>query len=208
MITFKNKVLMIGYGAVAQCALPILMRHLKVPHKNITVIDFADKRAALKNWTDKGVRFFQEKITPINLAQVLGKYVSGGDLVIDLAWNIDCMDILSWCHDNKVLYANTSVEEWDPYANINKKTLFERSLYFRQTEIRRLTAGWKNATTAIVDHGANPGLISHFTKQGLIDIAKKLLRTNGVPKKEKKMPSRIVALVMSISRRRRLACGI
>jgi len=26
----------------------------------------------------------------------------------------------------------------------------------------------KNSTSAVVDHGANPGLISHFVKQGLI----------------------------------------
>ena len=29
--------------------------------------------------------------------------------------------------------------------------------------------------TAVVEHGANPGLISHFTKQGLMDIASQAL---------------------------------
>jgi len=33
----------------------------------------------------------------------------------------------------------------------------------------------KDSTTAVVDHGANPGLISHFVKQGLLDIADKAL---------------------------------
>jgi homospermidine synthase len=42
--------------------------------------------------------------------------------------------------------------------------------------VRRLKAGWKEAgPTAVLEHGANPGLISHFTKQGLLDIAEKLL---------------------------------
>ena len=35
--------------------------------------------------------------------------------------------------------------------------------------------GNNNGPTAIVDHGANPGLVSHFTKYALIDIAKKIL---------------------------------
>jgi homospermidine synthase len=39
--------------------------------------------------------------------------------------------------------------------------------------LRRMTAKWKEkGPTAVIEHGANPGLISHFVKQGLIDIAK------------------------------------
>jgi homospermidine synthase len=38
--------------------------------------------------------------------------------------------------------------------------------------VRRMIAKWKTkGASAVVEHGANPGLISHFTKQGLIDIA-------------------------------------
>ena len=42
--------------------------------------------------------------------------------------------------------------------------------------IRRLKASWKQpGPSAVLEHGANPGLISHFTKQGLLDIAEKAL---------------------------------
>jgi len=34
--------------------------------------------------------------------------------------------------------------------------------------------------TAVLEHGANPGLISHFTKQGLLDIARGLVRDKKV----------------------------
>lgn len=187
MKKFLNKVLVIGYGSVARCALPILLKHIEIPLKNITVIDFVDKRIALKPYIRRGLKYFQEKVTPINMAQLLSKYVSAGGLVIDLAWNIDTADMISWCHENKVLYANTSVEEWDPYSDIHKKTLFEKSLYYKQMEIRRITSTWRDGPTAVVDHGANPGLISHFTRQGLIDIAKKALRDKAVSKKDKKV---------------------
>jgi len=187
MLEFKNKVLIIGYGSVSQCTIPILLKHIKIPYENITILDFTDKRKSLKQWTDKGVKYFQERITPINIARELSRHVSSGGLIIDLAWNIGCIDILNWCHDNKVLYVNTSVEEWDPYANIHNKTPFQKSLYYRQMELKKLVDGWKkngngSSTTAIVDHGANPGLISHFTKQGIIDIAKKAARDRTTPK--------------------------
>ena len=173
---FKKKVLVIGYGSVSKCTLPILFKHIRIPYKNVTVIDFADKRKELRGWIAKGVKYYQEKITPMNLGKVLGKYVSSGGLIIDLAWNISCIDILTWCHDNQVLSINTSVEEWDPYANIHNKSPLEKSLYYRQMELRQVTSKWHNsAITAVVDHGANPGLISHFTKKGIEDIAKKAI---------------------------------
>ncbi len=183
---FKNKVLMIGYGSVAKCALPLLLKHIDIPYKNITVIDFVNKRAELKPWIDKGIRYYQERLTPINMAQLLSKYVSSGGLIIDLAWNIDCIDMLNWCHENKVLYINTSVEEWDPYANIHKKSPFEKSLYYKQIAIRKMTEKWDHDTTAVLDHGANPGLITHFTRHGLVDIARKVIHKNSAPKTYKK----------------------
>lgn len=174
---FKNKILIIGFGSVGKCVLPILLKHVEVPLKNITVVDFADKRSALKPWIKKGISYAQEQITPVNITKILSKYVRPGGLVIDVSWNIDCVELLNWCHDNKVLYVNTSVEEWDPYAAIHTRSPFKKSLYYKQMEIRRMSAKWNHGSvTAVLDHGANPGLISHFTKKGLVDIAKKTIR--------------------------------
>ncbi len=132
------------------------------------------------------MKFFQEKITPRNLSQILSEHVSPGGIIIDLSWNIDCIEMLSWCHENRILYINTSVEQWDPYADIHNKTPFQKSLYYRQKEIQKVTSRWKEPkTTAILDHGANPGLISHFTKKGLADIAQKLIDEDNVPPKIK-----------------------
>jgi homospermidine synthase len=176
MMAFKNRILFVGYGAVAQCTLPILMKLIKVPAKNVTVMDFEDRRKVLKPWLAKGVTFVRDRIAPENLGALLGKYLKAGDLLIDLAWNIDCCGILQWCHDRGVLYVNTSVELWNPYAGAPNKPPQERTLYWRHMAIRRMTAGWKaKGPTAVIEHGANPGLISHFTKQGLLDIGERLL---------------------------------
>lgn len=176
MLHFKNKVLIIGFGSVSRCTIPILLKHIRIPHNNITIIDFDDKHRALRHWINKGIKYYQVRITPLNMARELSKYVSPGGLLIDLAWNIGCNDILNWCHDNKVLYANTSVEEWDPYADIHNKSPLQKSLYYRQMQLRAMAAKWDHSTTAVIDHGANPGLISHFAKKGIVDIAEKMLK--------------------------------
>jgi hypothetical protein len=176
MTEFARKILFVGYGAVAECTLPIVFELVKIPPGNITVMDFEDRSAKLKPWTVRGVRFVRDRVTRDNLGRLLGKYLSAGDLLIDLAWNIDACEILQWCHDHGVLYVNTSTELWDPYAGAPNKHPTERSLYWRHMNVRRMVAAWKEkGPSAVIEHGANPGLISHFTKQGLIDLGERLV---------------------------------
>jgi len=176
MIQFTNKVLFVGYGAVAECTLPILFKHIKVPAKNVTVMDFVDRSEKLRKWTSKGVRFVRDRLTEENMGALLAKHVGPGDLLIDLAWNIDACEILTWCRENGVLYINTSTELWDPYASGLNQHPTEKTLYWRHMNLRRMTAKWKGpGATAVIEHGANPGLISHFVKQGLIDIGNSLI---------------------------------
>ncbi|MDD2763834.1 MAG: saccharopine dehydrogenase C-terminal domain-containing protein [Opitutaceae bacterium] len=175
MLQFTNNILVVGYGAVAQCTLPILFKHIDVPPGNVTVLEYEDRAGKLAPWTARGVRFVRERITPENMARMLGEHLTAGDLLIDLAWNIDTGAMLQWCHDHGVLYTNASVELWDPYAGISKHPT-ERTLYWRHLNLRRMVGGWdKKGPTAVIEHGANPGLISHFTKQGLIDIGRSMI---------------------------------
>jgi len=175
MAQFEKRVLLLGCGAVGQCALPLLLKHLQIAPGRVTVMDFEDRAEVVRPYTAQGVTFVQDRITPENLGALLGRHLGDGDLLVDLAWNIDCCEILQWCHDHGVLYVNTSVELWDPYA-VAAKHPTELTLYWRHMNIRRMTAGWKTpGPTAVLEHGANPGLISHWTKQGLLDIAGKVL---------------------------------
>jgi homospermidine synthase len=177
MAKSDKKILFVGYGAVAQCTLPIIEDLVDVPLKNITVMDFEDRRKELAPWIKKGVKFVRQKVTRDNMGELLGKYLSAGDVLIDLAWNIDCCEILTWCHEKAVLYVNTSVEVWDPYEGAENKHPTTRTLYWRHMNLRRMIAKWPaGSPTAVLEHGANPGLISHFTKQGLLDITKQGLK--------------------------------
>jgi homospermidine synthase len=173
-IKFENNILIIGYGAVSQCTLPVVLDHIDVPREKITIMDMEDKSEKLKPFTKTGIKFVQEKIIPENLDAFLQKYVGDKGLIIDLAWNIGATDMLKWCHDHNTLYVNTSVELWDPYE---PKDIYDKTLYCRQMQLREMKKGWpEDSVTAVIDHGANPGLISHFVKQGLIDIAEKVIK--------------------------------
>ena len=172
MPTFSRRIVFVGFGAVARCTLPILVKHLDVAPSRITIIEFDPNEAALKPWIEQGVTFVRDRVAPDNLGTLLGKHLSAGDVLVDLAWNIDCEEIVQWCHDRGVLYINTSVELWDPYAGGGSKHPTERTLYWRHMGLRRMAASWAApGPTAVIEHGANPGLISHFTKQALLDIA-------------------------------------
>lgn len=177
-MNFQGKILVIGCGSVAQCAIPLILKLIGLPAKNVTIMDPVDNRARVKSSLAKGVKYVFERVVQNNYQTLLKKYVGPGDLILDLAYDIDCCAILQWCHDNQVLYLNTSVELWEPYHGAEGKHPTELTLYARQMAIRKMIAGWSNqkGATSIVDHGANPGLVSHFTKQALVDMTKKLLR--------------------------------
>ena len=151
MIEFNQRILFVGYGAVAECTLPILFKHLKVPARNVTIMDFEDRTAKLARWTAKGVRFVRDRVTRENMGRLLAKHASRGDLIIDLAWNIDACEILQWCHDHGVKYINTSTELWDPYAAGPNQHPTEKTLYWRHMNLRRMISRWSEpGPTAVI----------------------------------------------------------
>jgi homospermidine synthase len=177
---FTNKVLILGAGSVSQSVLPLLIEHL-VDAKQITIMDQRDNRSRVQGALNKGATYVQDQITRENLDAQLSKYLKAGDFLLDLAWNIDANTILQWCHDHGVLYLNTSVEEWDPYEGGSNKHPLERTLYYRHMRMRDMKSKWtKTGATAIVEHGANPGLVSHLVKKSLVDIATRALKEGKV----------------------------
>jgi homospermidine synthase len=181
---FSGRILMLGCGSVGQCTLPLIRRHIDMPPDRITVLDFEDVRARIQDSLQAGVRFKRARLTQANYASLLGELVSAGDVIVDLSWNVETFDLLAWCAEHDVRYINTSLEEWDPYGDIENKSPYDRSLYSRQMRVRllkdRLESRGGSTPTAIMDHGANPGLVSHFTKRALLDIATTMLE-EGVP---------------------------
>ncbi len=175
---------MLGCGSVGQCTLPLVRRRVDMPAERIIVVDFEDVREKIEDSLQAGVTFKRARVTQDNYASMLGELVGPGDIIIDLSWNVETLDMLAWCGEHDVRYLNTSLEEWDPYGDIENKSPYERSLYSRQMRVRllkgRLNARATPSPTAVIDHGANPGLVSHFTKRALLEIASTMLQ-NGLP---------------------------
>jgi homospermidine synthase len=172
-----TRILFLGCGSVTQAVLPLLLRDVKVPASSITILDFVDNRHRIANELQAGVTYKELKITPENLSDVLAAHVGSGDMLIDLAWNIDAPTILTWCHNNNVRYLNTSVEVWNPYEDMASTHPLDRTLYVRHQELARMIREWggNSGPTAVLEHGANPGMVSHFVKLALRELSQKIL---------------------------------
>ena len=154
-------------------------------------MDQRDNRSRVQDALNKGATYVQDVITKENIDSQLSKYLKAGDFLLDLAWNIDANTILQWCYDRGVMYLNTSVEEWDPYEGGSNKNPLDRTLYYRHMRMRQMKSTWNKAgATAIVEHGANPGLVSHLVKKSLVDIATRAI-------KESKAASGVEAALIS-----------
>ena len=181
---FSGRLLLLVCGSVGQCTLPLILRHIDMPPQRITVVDFEDVRGKIADSVQAGVALRRQRLTQENYRTLLPELVGPGDLIVDLSWNVETLDMLRWCGEHDVRFINTSVEEWDPYGDIVNKSPYERSLYSRQMRIRllktELAARGKPPATAIIDHGANPGLVSHFTKRALLEIGSAMVE-KGMP---------------------------
>ena len=155
-----------------------MIRDLKFDPKTITIVDTRDNRHRVAEVLAMGVNYEQDGVTRENLDSFLSARVGNGDILLDLAWNIDGPTIIEWCRDHGVRYLNTSVELWDPYQDMQTTSPQDRTLYVRHQEMRKMIERWgsNNGPSAVVEHGANPGMVSHLVKRALVDITTALLK--------------------------------
>ena len=87
--------------------------------------------------------------------------------------------MIELCAELGVIYLDTVTEPWEGGYTDASLSMAERTNYAMRNgivepELRARLAreqpAWR--TTAVTVHGANPGLVSHFVKQGLLDIAR------------------------------------
>ncbi len=179
-VKFDGKILMLGYGSVGKCALPILLRHIDIDPKNITVLEADDKQFFFEQYelmnkrtgSELGIGYVVEQVTKANHKEVFSKYLEVGDYLIDLSVDIDGVEAADWCAKNDVMYINTSIENWPNEYQDEHFAYAQRTLYLSHERMRQTASNWKkDSATCIVTHGANPGLVSHFTKAAILDIA-------------------------------------
>ena len=73
-VEFHGKILIIGYGSVGQSILPVVLRHIVIDPKNITVLERDNHRALfIKRHAGSGVNYVRQEILPGNYKKELAK---------------------------------------------------------------------------------------------------------------------------------------
>ena len=69
---------------VAALYAPVLLEHIQIPPRNLTIMDFDNPNdAALRPWIERGVTFVKDRITPANLGATLGLPAPGRRRSVD-----------------------------------------------------------------------------------------------------------------------------
>jgi homospermidine synthase len=172
-----SKLILFGCGGVGCAFLELLTI---APLKNFSKIFIFDPRNIADDpiINDLGniIQHIQVEITEKNIFSILTKYVIAKDIIVDISYNIYFKPLIEWCIKNEVLYINTSLERW-PILGENhlgdKTQIYERTLFNLHNIVREINA--ENSSTILLEHGMNPGLISHFTKIAIKKITRQVL---------------------------------
>jgi homospermidine synthase len=168
---FSGRMLMIGFGSIGQGVLPLLLRHIAMDASQITIIS-ADDRGGLKEAKRFGVTFIRKRLTRENFRQTLEKRLAKGDFLVNLSVEVASTALVELCQEKGAFYIDTCIEPWPGgYTDANLSVSL-RSNYALRENMLKLAPKYRGGPTAVIAHGANPGLVSHFVKKALVNLAK------------------------------------
>lgn len=176
LLSFSGKILIVGYGAVARCLLTLLLKHLDIPRNHIIILDPLLPSNDTLKLMQTGIRYFRCRILQSNYEKYLAQLVGPGDILLQLGFLIDSYDLTTWCRNHNVLYLNSGNDSWlDPNivlnADLSKKIAANTERILKEQHV----VSAKQGSTAVLLHGANCGLVSHFAKVALEDMANDVL---------------------------------
>ena len=177
---FEGKIVFLGFGSVAQGLLPLLLRHLDLPTDRISIITGHDRGRAEAEAL--GIPYEVKPLTPENFQELLGARLNDGDFLINLSVDVSSTVLIEWCSKQGVLYVDSCIEPWPGGYTDPDLSPSQRSNYAYREEALALRSRFPKGPTAILTHGANPGLISHWVKQGLVNLAQDILGRSNIPK--------------------------
>ena len=166
---FSGRLVILGFGSIGQGVLPLVLRHLAIEARQITIVT-AEERGHPEAEA-LGVSFILARLTQENYVAVLEPLIGDGDFLLNVSVDVSSIALIAFCHRRGALYLDTCIEPWrggytDPALTPSRRSnyaLREKALALRGT----LGAG----PTAVLTHGANPGLVSHFIKEALLQLA-------------------------------------
>ena len=164
MVKFEGRIVQFGFGAVGKSFYEKVQKEIKVNENNYYVIT-ADKSEfnAFINLGGMVANFVEANVTKDNFKKVFEKYLEEGDLLIDFADTVGTKDICRWCAEKNIMYINTGEADWPE----NWYSILNENLLKNKLKEEYHNNNYVNKYPIVLQHGNNPGLVSHFVKAGI-----------------------------------------
>jgi homospermidine synthase len=166
---FAGRLVILGFGSIGQGVLPLILEHIGLPRERITIVT-ADERGH-DEAADYGVRRKLAPLTRENYRAVLAPLLGAGDFLLNVSVDVSSLALIAFCREVGALYLDTCTEPWAGGYTDAALSPSQRSNYALREAVLALARNSDGQPTAVVTHGANPGLVSHFVKQALLNIA-------------------------------------
>jgi homospermidine synthase len=167
---FPGRLVIVGFGSIGQGVLPLLLRHLDIETGRIEII--TAEPAGHRIAQEYGIPFTETALTQANYRAVLEPRLRPGDFLLNVSVDVSSVALIELCRERGALYLDTCIEPWPGGYTDPKLSPSARSNYGLRETALALRAGQSEGPTAVLTHGANPGLVSHFVKQALIDLGR------------------------------------
>lgn len=165
-----GRLLMLGFGSIGQGGLPLLLRHVEIDPSRITILSRGRRGRDVAG--AHGIAFHAESVTRDNLEVLFARHLRAGDFLLNLSYGVSSLAALEWCQRHGVGYLDACIEPWDGAHEDPSIPPERRSNYAYREAALALRMQGVAAPTAVINHGVNPGLISHFVKRALLHLAR------------------------------------
>ncbi len=165
-----GRLAIVGFGSIGQGALPLLLRHIGIDPERIAIVTAEPRGREVA--AAYGVRFIEAALTRGNYRDVLEPLLGRGDFLLNVSVDVSSTALIELCRERDALYLDTCIEPWPGGYTDPSLPPSARSNYALRESALALRRRRPEGPTAVLTHGANPGLVSHFVKQALIDIAR------------------------------------
>jgi len=170
-ITFDGRLVVIGFGSIGQGVMPLILRHVAIDPARITIITADERGHDVAN--EYGLRFINHALTREDYHQRLSALLGPGDFLLNLSVDVSSIALVELCRERGALYLDTCIEPWvGGYTDPSLSPSLRSNYALRETMLGLRASAGPNDPTAVITHGANPGLVSHFVKQALLDVAR------------------------------------
>lgn len=169
----NGPIVMIGFGSIGKGTLPLIERHFHYDKSRFVVIDPEDKDRRILD--ERGIRFVHQEVTKDNYRHLLIPLLTAGGgqgFCINLSVDTSSVEIMELCNEIGAFYIDTVNEPWAGFYFDTKLGPEARTNYaLREATMAAKRARKPGSTTSVSCCGANPGMVSWFAKQALINVA-------------------------------------